>query len=247
VNARLTCESRANEGENAITVNIDTAFHTHCLEIIRALPIPDPWDERDFLANLAIERNKPIELRPVVLPPGLPCGMLIDTPAADYIVRGTGLSALHAEHVDMHELGHLLLEHRAPTRPQNPTDVGGQQPGAPDAAGRPGRPEDAELDTDRPGPAANEEVAALSLLLPALDPEMIRTMLGRTAYADQQEWEAETFASLLMTHVFRRSRRARTRGLDLAAPLATISEQRHRPTGRVTSPRIARRGAWWKP
>ena len=226
-------------------MHTDSAFRLHCLEIIRALPIPDPWNERDFLTNLAIERNKPIELRPVLLPPGLPCGMLIDTPAADYIVRGAGLSALHAEHVDMHELGHLLLDHRAPAAAPVRTDQS--------AAEQADRRVDL-LDSTDPGaipvqtargPAGEEEVAALASLLPALDPEMIRVMLGRTAYADQQEWEAETFASLLMTHIVQRTRRGRTRGLDLAEPLATISAPPHR-TARRAARRISSSGVRWR-
>ncbi|MFC6881480.1 MULTISPECIES: hypothetical protein [Actinomadura] len=35
------------------------------------------------------------------------------------------------------------------------------------------------------------------LLLPDLDPELIRSMLGRTAYDNTQELEAETFADLM--------------------------------------------------
>lgn len=36
------------------------------------------------------------------------------------------------------------------------------------------------------------------LLFPALSPAMVRTILGRTAYSDQEEREAETFASVLL-------------------------------------------------
>lgn len=51
------------------------------------------------------------------------------------------------------------------------------------------------------GAPADDEVDLLSLLLPDLDPAMVRRMLatalGRRGYSDRQEVEAEMFASLL--------------------------------------------------
>jgi hypothetical protein len=41
----------------------------------------------------------------------------------------------------------------------------------------------------------------IQLLLPSLDPDLIRSVLGRTTYTDAEEHEAETFASLLLKRI----------------------------------------------
>jgi hypothetical protein len=47
-------------------------------------------------------------------------------------------------------------------------------------------------------PGALSDMAAAQLLLPHLTPELVRAVLQRSAYADDQEQEAEVFASLLL-------------------------------------------------
>jgi len=49
---------------------------------------------------------------------------------------------------------------------------------------------------DHPGPIAGPETSRL--LLPDLDPSLVARMLGRAAYADRLERQAEELASLLM-------------------------------------------------
>jgi hypothetical protein len=46
------------------------------------------------------------------------------------------------------------------------------------------------------------------LLFPDLPPELVTSMLGRSAYTDTQEREAETFATLLLNHVMQLPPRA---------------------------------------
>jgi hypothetical protein len=49
-------------------------------------------------------------------------------------------------------------------------------------------------------PDALSDLAAAQLLVPHLAPELVRAVLQRSAYADDQEQEAEVFASLLLEH-----------------------------------------------
>lgn len=88
-----------------------SGFSHRCEQLIGALYIPDPFDMRKFLTGLARQRGRTIELIPATLPVTLPCGMLISTDDADYIFHATDTTPLHAQHIDMHEVGHLLLDH----------------------------------------------------------------------------------------------------------------------------------------
>lgn len=98
----------------------DEAARSRCTQIIRSLPIPRPFDELTFLTAVAQQRGKPIELLRTPLDTSGHCGMFASCDAVDYIVHRTDMTALHALHHDMHELGHLLLGHGSPA---NSTDA----------------------------------------------------------------------------------------------------------------------------
>ncbi|MFT7870559.1 MULTISPECIES: hypothetical protein [Amycolatopsis] len=73
--------------------------------------MPEPFDAEGFVAGLAAERGRPIELMPVSAPEGAPCGLLMSTERADYILYPTNTTALHRRHILLHEVGHLLCGH----------------------------------------------------------------------------------------------------------------------------------------
>lgn len=50
---------------------------------------------------------------PRALPIASPSGLCVSTNAGDYIFYESQTSALHQEHIILHEVGHLLCEHRA--------------------------------------------------------------------------------------------------------------------------------------
>ncbi|MET9297154.1 hypothetical protein [Streptomyces sp. NPDC003077] len=80
-------------------------------ERIRDLHIPRPFDLGDFLGHLAARRARPIHLQPQVTPPAGPCGLWIATAAADYIFYDEATTALHRDHIVLHEVGHMLSGH----------------------------------------------------------------------------------------------------------------------------------------
>jgi hypothetical protein len=51
------------------------------------------------------------------------------------------------------------------------------------------------------GPVLGDNISAL--LVPDLDPKLIRTMLGRSHYSQAEEQEAETIATLILSEVTR--------------------------------------------
>jgi hypothetical protein len=80
-------------------------------EVADAVSLPEPFDAEAFVAGLAAERGRPIELMPVSAPEGAPCGLLMSTERADYILYPANTTALHRRHILLHEVGHLLCGH----------------------------------------------------------------------------------------------------------------------------------------
>lgn len=69
----------------------------------------------------------------------------------------------------------------------------------------------------------------LARLMPNLEPETVRRVLGRTAYGTEEETEAETFASLVLhrSRAIRREPRP-----DLASPMADVLDRLEETWGR---------------
>ncbi|MFB9904770.1 ImmA/IrrE family metallo-endopeptidase [Allokutzneria oryzae] len=88
-----------------------SALWRKCERIAGGLEIPDPFDAAAFVETLARQRGRPIELVELPTRPSTPCGVLAATDRADYIFYAADTSALHQEHILLHELGHLLCGH----------------------------------------------------------------------------------------------------------------------------------------
>lgn len=91
-----------------------TQVWRRCRRIADGLVLPQPFDAGQFLADLGRRRGRPIELMPVATPSGGPCGLLMSTDHADYILYPTTTTALHRRHIVLHEAGHLLCGHTGP-------------------------------------------------------------------------------------------------------------------------------------
>jgi hypothetical protein len=141
-----------------------------CEQLITTLSIPEPFDISLFLSRLAARRGRRIELMSAALPTTPLCGMLVSTDDADYIFHAVDATPLHAQHIDMHEVGHLLLGHTSDT------DIAG----------------------DRQVTHTLAEQDAVRTLLPSLSSALIRRVLGRNTYSNADECEAELFASMLL-------------------------------------------------
>jgi hypothetical protein len=86
-----------------------------CEERLRGIRIPDPFDLDGFCDEVSARRGRPLIRRPV---PGLsasaPCGLWIGTGEADHVFYDPGTSPLHAEHIVLHEVAHILSGHAGP-------------------------------------------------------------------------------------------------------------------------------------
>ncbi|MFG3223959.1 ParH-like protein [Kitasatospora sp. NPDC048194] len=83
------------------------------------LELPCPFDPVVLLEELAARRGRPIEVLEVAARPQVPCGLLVSTDEADYIVCAADTGALHRRHILVHEIAHLMLDHTgsAPLEP----------------------------------------------------------------------------------------------------------------------------------
>jgi hypothetical protein len=83
-----------------------------CERRLRDIRIPQPFDLDAFCFEVATNRGRPVIRRPV---PGLsaeaPCGLWIGTRTADHVFYDPGTSPLHAEHIVLHEVAHILSGH----------------------------------------------------------------------------------------------------------------------------------------
>lgn len=196
----------------------DDTFRVRCKQIISSLPIQRPFHTETFLAGVAAQHGRRIELVHAPLAIGLPCGMLVSTDEIDYIVHRTGTTELHAQHTDMHEVGHVLLGH-----------VGHVVPGQSRLATSTNTDTAEDLDSEERTAKATAE--ALHLLLPELSPRLIRRILGRTVYGTREEWEAETFASELMLEILSPTGHDTHHSIDLADDLAHLRTTTPQPAG----------------
>ncbi len=132
------------------------SLRRRCERRLRGIRIPEPFDLDAFCREVELHRGRRLLRRPVPgLSAGAPCGLWIGTDRADHVFYDPGTSPLHAEHIVLHELAHILSEHTL-----------GQD-------------------------------GSLAQLFPDLDPATVSRMLGRVAYTNAQEREAEMMASLI--------------------------------------------------
>ena len=83
-----------------------------CERRLEDIPIPNPFDLDIFCAVMAAHRRRPLTLQPMPgLSAGAPCGLWISVRDADYVFYDPGTSQLHAEHIVLHELSHMLSGH----------------------------------------------------------------------------------------------------------------------------------------
>ena len=81
-----------------------------CESTLRTVTIPDPFEVNEFAAVVSRRRGRRLELLPKQTSAG-PCGVWVTLPDVDYVFYEPDTSALHRDHIVVHELGHLLRQH----------------------------------------------------------------------------------------------------------------------------------------
>ncbi|MFI9510899.1 hypothetical protein [Nocardia sp. NPDC052566] len=83
----------------------------HVRRVAAPLAVPQPWQLDEFLAQVAAVVGKRIRLHPLPVTEGLPCGLVIERAEDIVIAYDATSSGYHADHIVLHEIGHLLLGH----------------------------------------------------------------------------------------------------------------------------------------
>jgi hypothetical protein len=79
---------------------------------IAELDLPSPCDLTVLHGQLGVQRNRPIRLVPMPIPASQPCGMWAALPDEDLIFYDSRTTNIHQEHIILHELGHVICQHR---------------------------------------------------------------------------------------------------------------------------------------
>lgn len=86
-----------------------------CRKVIAQITLPEPFSARELCNHLAAERERPLHVLALPTPtvPGTPSGMWLVAERGDYIFFDAQTSPLHQEHIIVHEIGHMVCDHRS--------------------------------------------------------------------------------------------------------------------------------------
>jgi hypothetical protein len=94
-----------------------------CERLVDTLDIPKPFRVDELISRVAAHRGRPIDLRAVSMPTESPYGMWLPDADRDLIIFERNTSGLHQEHLKLHEVGHVLLNHPPTTAVLSPLIV----------------------------------------------------------------------------------------------------------------------------
>ncbi|WP_395570346.1 hypothetical protein [Streptomyces sp. BK79] len=84
----------------------------YCKRLLRRLDIQPPVCVEELCLRLGRHRGKPIRLIPWDLPVPGPFGVWISRPDEDHIFYQRRTTRVHQDHIILHEIGHILADHR---------------------------------------------------------------------------------------------------------------------------------------
>lgn len=193
--------------------------------ILAKLRIPQPFELHALLEAVAAERGRPLIIAELdEINPAIPCGMWMSTGEADHILYKPAASPILRTQIILHELAHMLLEHKGPefdlSAQASDEDVqlatkamtsllahesqafGAPEPVLPAAAVL--RAEAARI---RAAVTATTELDDDM----GINPDAMFALLGRTKYSGPQEADAENLATRIHEKASRTEARSRTK------------------------------------
>ncbi|MFB6849012.1 hypothetical protein ACFCXS_29745 [Streptomyces sp. NPDC056373] len=84
-----------------------------CHSLLETLDLSRPVTLDELCRRLARHRDRPLHVHPLPTQPVAPgaCGVWLATDTDDHIFVEPATSRLHQEHIILHEISHMLLEH----------------------------------------------------------------------------------------------------------------------------------------
>jgi hypothetical protein len=89
----------------------DRQLRLRCEARLQQFDLSAPFEIHAFSEKVAEQRGRPIVLHAVPGTAGA-CGVWVSTPSADLIFYEEHTSPLHRDHIILHELSHLMCDHR---------------------------------------------------------------------------------------------------------------------------------------
>ncbi|MFG2296362.1 hypothetical protein [Streptomyces sp. NPDC048603] len=88
-----------------------------CRPLLGQLNLPHPFAIETLCAHLSAHRGRPLHLHPLPDQAAVAgaCGLWIATDTDDHIFYEQRTARSHREHIVLHEIGHMLLDHHATT------------------------------------------------------------------------------------------------------------------------------------
>ncbi|MFF7976215.1 hypothetical protein [Streptomyces sp. NPDC007905] len=84
-----------------------------CEALVSALDIPSPFSADAFVDELSVRRGRPIRIHTVPIGSAISaCGLWIAADTHDTIYVEEKATKFHQEHIVLHEVGHILWDHR---------------------------------------------------------------------------------------------------------------------------------------
>lgn len=87
--------------------------YKRCRRLVRDLSLPQPFSVPALVESMAARRGRPIQV--LALPSRLTinaCGVWVSTASSDVIFVEDKTTPLHHDHIVLHEIGHMLCDHR---------------------------------------------------------------------------------------------------------------------------------------
>jgi hypothetical protein len=86
--------------------------HQRVNDLLSHIGLPYPWDINQFLDRLERHRGRDIDLCAISWSPGNSCGAWQQYPDYDVIAYAVNTSSFHQDHIILHEIGHMISQHR---------------------------------------------------------------------------------------------------------------------------------------
>jgi hypothetical protein len=81
-------------------------------DLLRHTGLPSPWDINQFLDRLECHRGRDIDLCAIAWSSGDSCGAWQQHPDHDVIAYAENTTSFHQDHIILHEIGHMISNHR---------------------------------------------------------------------------------------------------------------------------------------
>lgn len=92
------------------------ALRTRCQQrvddLLQHIGVPQPWDINEFIDRLERHRDRAIDLCAISWTEGGSAGAWQGRPDHDVIAYAANTSSFHQDHIILHEIGHMISQHR---------------------------------------------------------------------------------------------------------------------------------------